>query len=175
MAKIIAFGLATIDSLSRSMQDDLTLNQVLRLRSNANATDRSEHRCRQALEQRRPQQQAEPPEPKIDTAALQAAAEAMRQQTAEQLAKFTDQPTPAPQPAPAATTDEDHQYAATWAASAAQIAAETAASLDSLPLEERQGAAMWVNVLNDLAKDFTQNGVPPRPKPGDLGSLFHGA
>jgi hypothetical protein len=64
--------------------------------------------------------------------------------------------------------------AATWAASAAQVAAETAASLDSLPQDERHGAAIWLNVLDDLARDFTQNGIPPRPKPGDLGSLFRG-
>jgi hypothetical protein len=51
VAKIIAFGLATIGSLSRSMEDDLTLNQILRLRGNA--TDRSEHRNRQALEKSR--------------------------------------------------------------------------------------------------------------------------
>ena len=151
IAKIIAFGLATISSLSRSMEDDLTLNQILRLRANANATDRSEHRNRQALEKTHAREAAGPPlAPVIDTA-------------------------PAPQLPQAAKTDAQMQYAATWAASAALVAAETAASLDSLPEDERHGAAIWVDVLNDLAKDFTQNGVPPRPKPGDLGALFSGA
>jgi hypothetical protein len=175
VAKIIAFGLATIGSLSRSMDDDLTLNQILRLRSNANATDRSEHRNRQALEKSRTSQAADRPDaPEINTAALLATAQALQQQTAETLATFTHQPTVAQQPAPTANTDTEMQHAATWAASAALIAAETAASLDSLPQDERRGAAIWADVLNDLAKDFTQNGVPPRPGPGDLGTLFAG-
>jgi hypothetical protein len=166
VVKIIAFGLATIASLSRSMDEGLTLNQILRLRSNANATDRSEHRNRQALEESHARQTAEPRhEPEIDTPAQE-----LRQQTAETPATFTRDPVVAPQQA--AKTDAEMQYAATWAASAALIAAETAASLDSLPEDERHGAAIWVDVLNDLAKDLTQNGVPPRPKPGDL---FSGA
>jgi hypothetical protein len=176
VAKIIAFGLATLASLSRSMEDDLTVSQILRLRSNANATDRSEHRNRQALEQSHARQAAEPLyAPELDTTALVAAAQALQQQTAENLATFTRQPAPAPQAPQAAKTNAEMQYAATWAASAALVAAETAASLDLIPPNERRGAAIWVDVLNDLAKDFTQNGVPPRPKPGDIGALFRGA
>ena len=173
VAKIIAFGLATICSLSRSMDEDLTLNQVLRLRSNANATDRSEHRNRQALGT--PQDAAPPSEPGIDTAALVAAAQQLQHQTAENLAAFTRQPQAAPLPAPAANPDPDRHYAAAWAASAAQIAAETAASLDTLPPDERRGAAIWVDVLNDIAMDLTRNGAPPRPEPGNLGAIFQGA
>ena len=52
MAKIIAFGLAALASLSRSMEDDLSISQMLRLRSNANASDRAEHRNRLALERK---------------------------------------------------------------------------------------------------------------------------
>jgi hypothetical protein len=172
VAKIIAFGLATLGSLSRSMDDDLTLNQILRLRGNANATDRSEHRNRQVLEKSLARQAAEP---EIDTAALVAAAQALQQQTAENLATFTRQPAAAPPPPQATKIDAETQYAATWAASVALVAAETAASLDSLPEDERHGAAIWVSVLNDLAKDFTLSGIPPRPQPGDLGALFRGA
>jgi hypothetical protein len=175
VAKIIAFGLATIDSLSRSMDDDLTLNQILRLRNNANATDRSEHRNRHALEQCRTRQAAESPyTPETDTTAVVAAAQALQQQTVDNPATFPRQSAAALQPAQAAKTDAEMQYA-TWAASAAQVAAETAASLDSLPQDERRGAAIWLNVLNDLAKDFTQNGIPPGPKSGDFGALFRGA
>ena len=155
------------------MDEDLTLNQVLRLRSNANATDRSEHRNREALEKH--QAAAPQPEPDIDTAALVAAAQQLQHQTAENLAAFTRQPAATPLPAPAAKTDTDRHYAATWAASAAQIAAETAASLDTLPPNERRGAAIWVDVLNDIAMDLTRNGAPPRPEPGNLGALFQGA
>jgi hypothetical protein len=168
IAKIIAFGLATLSSLSLSMDDALSVSQVLRLRGNATATDRAEHRNRQTLDKSRTQQAAEPPpEPQIDTAALTAAAAEMQKRTAENLANLTPQPTP--------TTDADRQYAATWAASAAQVARETATSLDSLPPDERHGAAIWVNVLNDIARDFMAGDIPPRTKPGDLGALMRGA
>jgi hypothetical protein len=169
VAKIVAFGLATLGSLSLSMEDHLPVTQILRLRANANATDRSEHRCRLALEQNRSQQPAAPlpdPEPKIDQAALTAAAAEMQQRTAENLAKFST-------PAPTAADRENH-YAATWAASAATVAAETAASLSSLPPDERRSAAMWVGVLNDAAKEFMAGKIPPRPAPGNLGALFRG-
>ena len=160
VAKIVAFGLATLGSLSLSMADDLPVTQILRLRANANATDRSEHRCRLALVQSRAQRPAalppEPePEPEIDTAALTAAAADMQQRTAENLAKFS---------APAATAaDHEKHYQATWAASAATVAAETAASLHSLPPEERRSAALWVEVLNDAAKEFMAGKIPPAP------------
>jgi hypothetical protein len=165
VAKIIAFGLATLGSLCLSMEDGRSVNQVLRLRSNANATDRSEFRNRNVLEQSRKQQAATPiPGPAIDTAALAATANELQKKTAENLAKCT----------PKAATGAEQRYAATWAASVAQVAAETAASLDGLPANERDSAALWVDVLNECAKDFTKNGVPPRPKPGDLASLFRG-
>jgi hypothetical protein len=170
IAKIVAFGLATLGSLSLSMDDCRSVPQILRLRSNANATDRAEHRNRLTLDKSRAQQTAEPsPEPEIDTAALTAAAAEMQKLTAENLAKFK-RPCPAP-----AITDAEMQYAATWAASAALVASETAASLDSLPPDERHGAAIWVNVLNDIAKDFMAGDIPPRPKPGDLAALMRGA
>ncbi len=186
VTKIIAFGLATISSLSRSMDDDVSLNQILRLRSNANATDRSEHRNRQALGQsplgQSPPRQSQarqpadrPPEMGLETANLVAAAQQMQHQTAETLAAFSHPVATAPTPPqPTGSTAENH-YAATWAASAAQIAAETAASLDGLPPDERRGAAIWVGVLNDLANDFTRNGIPLRPDPGGLDGLFRAA
>jgi hypothetical protein len=169
IAKIIAFGLATLGSLSLSMEDHLPVTQILRLRANANATDRSEHRCRLALEQNRSQQpaaQLPDREPEIDQAALTAAAAEMQQRTTENLAKFS---TPA-----ATAADHQNHYAATWAASAATVAAETAASLPDLPPDERRSAAIWVEVLNDAAKEFMAGKIPPRPRPGDLDPLIRG-
>jgi hypothetical protein len=174
VAKIIAFGLATLASLSLSMADDLPIAQILRLQASANATDRSEHRNRLALKQSRAQQATElapsEPEPEIDEAALTAAAAAMQQRTAEHLAQFTA-PAASPEPAPA-ITDAERQYAATWAASAAQIAAETAASLPTLPPEERRSAAIWIEVLNASAKEFMAGNIGPRPRPGDLAAIM---
>ncbi len=172
LAKIIAFGLATLGSLTLSMADDLPVTQVLRLRASANATDRSEHRNRLVLKQPGPQshQAPQPPEPVIDQAALAAAAAEMQQRTAENLARFS-QPTPAPT---LSDEDEEKHYQATWAASAATIAAETAAALPNLPPEERASAAMWIDVLNDAAKAFMAGDIPPRPRPGDLGAIMRG-
>ena len=49
IAQIIAFGLAILDSLNRSMADDLSVTQVLRLRSNAASLSRAAERCQRVL------------------------------------------------------------------------------------------------------------------------------
>ena len=51
VAQIVAFGIATLGSLSQSMLDDLSLSMVLRLRGSATALRRSGHRHQQTLEQ----------------------------------------------------------------------------------------------------------------------------
>jgi hypothetical protein len=65
-ALIIAFDFGALDALSRSVADDLTLNQVLRLRGNANALNRASLQNQKALETL---QQTEP-EPTEETADL---------------------------------------------------------------------------------------------------------
>jgi hypothetical protein len=49
IAQIIAFGLAILDSLNRSMADDLSVTQVLRLRGNAASLSRAAERCHRVL------------------------------------------------------------------------------------------------------------------------------
>ena len=49
IAQIIAFGLAILDSLNRSMADNLSVTQVLRLRSNAASLSRAAERCQRVL------------------------------------------------------------------------------------------------------------------------------
>ena len=49
IAQIIAFGLAILNSLNRSMADDLSVTQVLRLRSNAASLSRAAERCQRVL------------------------------------------------------------------------------------------------------------------------------
>jgi hypothetical protein len=51
VAKIIAFDIATLSSLSLSMYEDVSMLLALRLRSNATSLDRSAERNRRALEQ----------------------------------------------------------------------------------------------------------------------------
>lgn len=152
VAKIIGFGLATLAALSLSMTDDLPLPTILRLQASARASDRSEHRNRQVLHQTGTNLPSARGEPEIDVPALTATAAEMRQRTTEHLAQFAS-PTPTPNSTGIAT-EEDQRYAATWAASAAAIAAETAASLPHLPPDERRSAAIWIDALNEVANDF---------------------
>jgi hypothetical protein len=174
VAKIIAFGLATVSSLCLSMADDIPITQILRLRSNANACDRSEHRNRLALTADSSVRHAAlslEPEPDFD--ALAAATMAMRKRAAgdlENTAQVAPEP-PVPEPA-VAVSDTEKQYQAIWAASAAAIAAETAASLPSLPLHERQSAEIWIDALNEAAKSYTQGDVTPRPRPSELAAFM---
>jgi hypothetical protein len=49
IAQIIGFGLAILDSLNRSMADDLSVTQVLRLRGNAASLSRATERCHRVL------------------------------------------------------------------------------------------------------------------------------
>src|SRR3954452_6354205 len=52
-AKIIAYELAALDSLCRSMADDISPQLALRFRGNANSLDRAAERNRLLLEQQR--------------------------------------------------------------------------------------------------------------------------
>ena len=182
VAKIVAFGLATISSLCLSMADGVPVTQILRLRSNANALDRSEHRNRlalnasQALNVSQSIEHAAPPETEPDVTALTAAAMEMQQRTADNLASLAPAaPAPSASTAPETTSaisGAEQRYQATWAASAATIAAETAASLPTLPPHERHTAALWVDALNDAAKSFMAGDILPRPRPGDLAAIM---
>jgi hypothetical protein len=176
IAQVIAFGLAAIGSLSQSMEDNISLSMTLRLRSNANACNRSAEKNRRALENSRAEpgfaQSLKPnPENEHNEAELVAAVAETRQRTAEHLAQFS---TPQPAAAPAADTvsPEEKQYQATWAASAAEIAAETTANLANLPPAERWAATLWATALNDCANDFLAGDLPPRPLPGDLAAIL---
>jgi hypothetical protein len=171
VAKIIAFGLAALDSLSRSMQDDLPISQILRLRSSANAADRAEHRNRLALRQTHPDHPVTPapdPEPAANPAAIAATTTSQPDTAWYQAPASPQRPELAPSPATA-----EQQYAETWAASAARIAAETAAEMPNLAPDERRSAGIWIEALKDAAKEFKTAGIPPRPSPGDLAALMH--
>ncbi|PPQ37435.1 hypothetical protein [Rhodopila globiformis] len=60
-ALAIAFSFGALDALSRSLNSELTANQVLRLRGNANALNRAALQNEQALEALREHPQAEEP------------------------------------------------------------------------------------------------------------------
>jgi hypothetical protein len=52
-AGIISFSFAALEALARSMDPDLPLKEVLRLRGNANAAHRSGHQCQRTLDKLR--------------------------------------------------------------------------------------------------------------------------
>jgi hypothetical protein len=65
IAQVIAFGLAVLDSLSRSMEESLPTTLVLRLRGNAASLNRGAEQCRRALHAP-PLGDAEPSGPGLD-------------------------------------------------------------------------------------------------------------
>jgi hypothetical protein len=85
-AEIVSFSFGTLAALSKSMEPDLPLNAVLRLRGSANASQRSKHQCQRVLDRLRkerrmalaaPKQQPEAPHlPPDQAATIQATAQA---------------------------------------------------------------------------------------------------
>ena len=61
-ALAIAFSFGALDALSRASDPDLPINQVLRLRGNANALNRAAHQNETRLDKRPSQPEAAPPE-----------------------------------------------------------------------------------------------------------------
>jgi hypothetical protein len=72
-ALTIAFSFGALDSLSRSIAAELTVNQILRLRGNANALHRAAHKSQDALDHL--QQDAAGPQADADVEDLPASAE----------------------------------------------------------------------------------------------------
>jgi hypothetical protein len=108
IAKIIAFGLAALGSLGLSMEDNLPIETILRLRADAASSDRAEHRNHRLLKQTQTEPRRAPisppppvpaadPDPGPDEAALIAAVAETQKRTAKHLARVS---APAPQPAP---------------------------------------------------------------------------
>jgi hypothetical protein len=63
-ALVVAFGFGALDALGQAANPDLSLNQVMRLRSNATALSRAGHQNQAVLDKVRKQASAEPaPEP----------------------------------------------------------------------------------------------------------------
>jgi hypothetical protein len=91
-AQITQYSFASLDAIARSVDPDLPLNTVLRLRGNANALQRSANQCQRTLDRlRKERRQAQP---------AQATAEAPQPATSELRNPAEAAPTPQP---PAAT------------------------------------------------------------------------
>jgi hypothetical protein len=69
-AEIVSFSLHALDALNRSMDTDLSVNQICRLRSNAVSLSREAHKAQRKLDQLQkiePLVEASPPEKQVDT------------------------------------------------------------------------------------------------------------
>jgi hypothetical protein len=141
-AKIIAFDIATLSSLSLSMYEDVSMSLALRLRGNANSLDRAAERNRRALEaESRKAAGGDPVEIPVTDAGQMPRDAGACAQSAEPEARPTAEPADAPVPVPPAAgmarTAADKQRTG-WAAAMTAVAEELTTGLkDLLPGEDR--------------------------------------
>ena len=167
VAQVVAFGFATLSSLSLSMDDALSLNMVLRLRGNANACNRSAEANRRALQashQATDSATAEPDAPSPQAHPPADIAQASRQRPDGASLAPAHPPADTAQP-PAPPTTADQQRRALWAAAFAEVAAECAAELPHLPPAEQKLASIRAAALNSSASALLAGGNQPASTP----------
>ena len=165
-AKIIAFDLAALSSLSLAMADDLAVPLVVRLRGNANSMDRAAERNRTALEQDRTAATTA-----AKTAHLtedRAAASVAEAQKLVQDAKARTQPAHQPpvrtaQQPPVRAPMSDRQRQTAWAGAMADVAAEFSAGLNTLPPAARAAEIIRIDALTSAASALATGTVPIPP------------
>lgn len=184
VAQIVAFGLAALGSLSLSMQDDISIPMTLRLRSNANALNRSAEQNRRVLAsldyapQNTTMTEADHRQEAAVIAGVEAAQAAVSQAGRPPQAQ-SNQPQPI-QPTPAQTgtetmPDQEKQRRAIWANAMAEVASEYTASLPFLPPAERKVASLKASAMTAsitallsgdplprLMRDALSPSIPPR-------------
>ncbi len=177
VAKIIAFDIATLSSLSLSMYEDVAMLLALRLRGNANSLDRSGERNRRLLEQESHHRAREEPveaaiakaeqmvreakarlHPAAPAAETPAAAEPAP--AAEPAADAAPAPVP-PSAAPAAQTAEQRHRAA-WADAMTFVAEEFTAGLKDLPPGEQWKEMERIRALTAAAGQLSPGTAPPQ-------------
>jgi len=173
-AKIIAFDLAALSSLSLAMADDLAVPLVVRLRGNANSMDRAAERNRTALEQ-----DGTAATTAAKTAHLtedRAAASVAEAQKLVQDAKARTQPAHQPpvrtahqppvrtaQQPPVRAPMSDRQRQTAWAGAMADVAAEFSAGLNTLPPAARAAEIIRIDALTSAASALATGTVPIPP------------
>jgi hypothetical protein len=141
VALIVAYGLATLSSLSQSMEDNITPSMALRLRGNANALNRSAEQNRQALKR------------SLDDAAF--------------YPPMTETGIPALDNDP---LTEDTIIADAAAAQKRAAQAHTTPD-SPLTTAEQQNRAMWANAMAEVANDFTASLATMRPDQRRVASI----
>ena len=172
VGRIIAFGLAALGSLSLSMADELSIAMVIRLRSNANALNRSAERCERMLHDSRAAGLAPEPGEGFDEVEVRAAVAAAQQRAAEAV-RPPPPPPPAPPavvraPAPQAEPAKHDPYPGLWANAMTTVAAEELAAAAHLPPEQRRAATARAALLTESANRVRAGQTVPHPRPGDL-------
>jgi hypothetical protein len=163
IAKIIAFDIATLSSLSQSMYEDVDMVLALRLRGNANSLDRSAERARRTLEQASPAAATVVPDDAVD-AAIAEAERMVRQAKARLNANAPEpeaRPNAASAPAAAATRTQAELRQAAWAGAMNAVAEEFTAGLKDLPPDERWREMARIKALTTAAEDLSSGRAPP--------------
>jgi hypothetical protein len=163
-AKIIAYELAVLASLSQSMADDISPQLALRFRGNANSLDRAADRNRQLLEQQRIPAGGDRYTEENAAAAVAEAQQRVQQAVASLRSAAQPAATPATPPAPQAQMS-DAQHRTAWAEAMADVAAEFSADLDKLPATERTKEMMRIKVLTESASALVAGIAPPTAHP----------
>jgi hypothetical protein len=153
IAMIIGYSLTALDSLCLSMGDDLSLSMKLRLRSGANAANRSAQQNQRTLDQR--QQQDPPPD---FVAIPEAEIEAAIARTRTKMA----------QPAPLSPTVTEEETKLMWASAMANVAGELTRDLPNVAPDQRRSNQMWAEALGQHANAITAQAVKtPAAPPTD--------
>jgi hypothetical protein len=162
-AKVVAFDLATLSSLSLSMFDETSASMALRLRGNANSLDRSAERNRVALEQDRRNAAIIAQAADLTEADLAASVREVQLLVRQAQARTQPAQQPEPQPAPPATvartpmTEPQRKTARAGA-----MAAELTAKLNALSPAERAAGVMRIEALTQTATALSSGtALPP--------------
>ncbi len=156
-AKIIAFDLAALSSLSLAMAEDLDPPLVVRLRGNAHSMDRAAERNRAALDQERSTAAA------AQTARLTAERAAASVAEAQKLVLDAKARTLPDAPVRAPMADRRHQAAR--AGTMADVAAKFPAGLNTLPPAERAAEIIRIEALTSALPTGAVP-IPPVNRPG---------
>ena len=157
VVQIIAFGMAALASLSRSMEDNISLSMTLRLRGNANALHRSAEQNRRALgtHGEATLSGTQDHEEDLSEAVLLAGLQAARK-LAEDTAPPVIQPVAtAPLATAAAAPIPTSTPAAADALSLPGLAAAPTAVVPSAPTTVTPRTRAWANAMLDTAAQVT--------------------
>jgi hypothetical protein len=178
-AKIIAFDIATLSSLSQSMYEDVSMLLGLRLRGNAISLDRSAARNRVVLDKERRSAAPARAEDSVDPAIAEAqrmvaeakarvqaaaAPPAEAQPVAEPAAVAAPPPVSPSAAAPSAASSARtpaQQHQSVRAQAMTQVAEALTAELKDLPPEERWKEMARIEALTIAAADIASGAAPP--------------